>query len=604
MVAHSDPEREAMEKPNHYLTLGVSSVESQMSDEEAEKEQTRWALMRSFKGVSDTDIEAGHGALMLGFRVYFTLVMLLIGYRNIFFDPTLPGVLVTLNTLVAILITMAHFVETAKFRVNRRHQIFVIALMMIVSSVIIQYRNPTWPAISFVTALPTSVLILVLVGSWPAVIIHLLYCFIWSIIVLSSGSLALIPMIAVAIGVYPLPLMLMIFMAVALQTRERNSEQLRLAQRRLASRVDARNVLISQLKEELTIPLQAIKALPHMAAVSHQALIKQANDISKELSGQLEALRGSLEIEESDLCISPSPARVSDLLEELRRRIQPRATAKGLVFDVGSHQLLADTYEFDAKKMQFALVSLIESEAAHPEITFMSLTASCQQKTDQIHTLHIKLTFDSQLPAEIANHYFPAGQCAPPHEDKLAAINNDLSPFTLVATLLDLMGGSLHYQESDDTAESSYHIVLPLKTCSERDAEATNLQRETCFAGLRFAVVDHDPLVARMVQSLLISGGSDSVEIAPARDAVRIQKLAGRAVDVLLFDSSNLQLPIDRFVKLAVNSEDQVRLIAMHPIASDATRPSSSKISAFIPRPPTFGALKAAIESLDLTAEK
>jgi hypothetical protein len=106
------------------------------------------------------------------------------------------------------------------------------------------------------------------------------------------------------------------------------------------------------------------------------------------------------------------------------------------------------------------------------------------------------------------------------------------------------------------------------------------------------------------VQSLLIFGGCDSVEIAPARDALRIQKLAGRATDVLLFDSSNLKLPIDRFVKLAVNSEDQVRLIAMHPIASDATRPSSSKISAFITRPPTFGALKEAIESLDLRAEK
>ncbi len=593
-----------MGRPYHHLALGVSSVESQMDNQEVEKEQTWWALVRSFKGVSDTDIEAGHGALMLGFRVYFALVMLLIGYRNIFFDPSLAGFLVTLNTLVAILITMAHLVETAKFRVNRRHQILVIALMMMASSVMIQYRNPTWPAISFVTALPTSVLLLVLVGSWRAVVIHLLFCVIWSIIVLSSGSLALMPMIAVAIGVYPLPLMLMIFMAVALQTRERNSEQLRLAQHRLAARVNARNVLISQLKEEMTIPLQAIKALPYMAAVSHQALIEQANDISKEVSGQLEALRGSLEIEESDLCISPTPASVSDFLEELRRRIQPRATSKGLVFDVESHQLLADTYEFDAKKLQFALVLLIESEAVHPEITFMSLAVSCQQKTDQIHTLHIKLAFDSQLPAEMANHYFPAGQCAPPHEDKLAAINNDLSPFTLVATLLDLMGGSLHYQQSDETAESSYHIVLPLKTCSESQAEATTSQREACFAGLRFAVVDHDPLVARMVQSLLIFGGCDSVEIAPARDALRIQKLAGRATDVLLFDSSNLKLPIDRFVKLAVNSEDQVRLIAMHPIASDATRPSSSKISAFITRPPTFGALKEAIESLDLRAEK
>ena len=122
--------------------------------------------------------------------------------------------------------------------------------------------------------------------------------------------MALIPMIAVAVGVYPLPLMLMGFLAVALQTRERNSAQLKLAQHRLGMRVNARNALISQVKEEMTIPLEAIKALPLMTKVSSKALFDQANDLSTEVSAQLQALRGNLEIDKSDLLVIPAPSNV------------------------------------------------------------------------------------------------------------------------------------------------------------------------------------------------------------------------------------------------------------------------------------------------------
>jgi len=604
VVSQINPTEGAIDASGHEFSLEEPLLELPVSNAESEHELTGWALVRSFKGINDADIEAGHGALMLGFRVYFILVMLLVGYRNIMFDPTLAGVIVTLNTLVGILITAAHLVETPTFRVNRRHQILVIALMMMVSAAVIQYRNPAWPAISFVTALPTSVLLLVLVGSWPTFIIHMLYCVIWSIIVLTAGSLALIPMIAVAIGVYPLPLMLMGFLAVALQTRERNSTQLKLAQHRLGMRVNARNALISQVKEEMTIPLEAIKALPLMAKVSSQALFEQANDISNEVSAQLQALRGNLEIDKSDLLVTPAPSNVFAFMEALRRRVEPRLAAKGLVFEIDPRQLLADTYEFDAQKLQFALLALVESETACPETTFMSLEASCQQKTDDFHSLHFTLALDGALPDDTARHYFPGGHCPPPTSNELAAINNDITPFPLVATLLQRMGGSFHYRPSENGQESSYHLILPVKTCAEAPDEVRLVQNEHCFEGLRVAIIDQDLLVARLLYSILAAGGCESVELAPMRDALRIQKLSGRPIDVVFFDSSNLLIPIDRFIQVTGEGAQDIRYVAMHPTRSQGTRPTSNKISAIIPRPPTFDAVKTALEDIGLTGRK
>lgn len=604
MVSQVDPIEEALDTSRHEVVFEDFSLELPVSNSESEHELTGWALVRSFKGINDADMEAGHGALMLGFRVYFILAMLLIGYRNIVFDPTLAGVLVTLNTFVAILITMAHLVETPNFRVNRRHQILVIALMMMISAAVIQYRNPAWPAISFVTALPTSVLLLVLVGSWPAFIIHLLYCITWSIIVLAAGSLKLIPMIAVAIGVYPLPLMLMGFLAVALQTRERNSTQLKLAQHRLGMRVNARNALISQVKEEMTIPLEAIRALPLMTKVSSQALFDQANDLSKEVSAQLQALRGSLEIDKSDLSITHAPSNVFAFMEALRRRVQPRLAAKGLVFEIDPRQLLADTYEFDAQKLQFALLALVESETACPEATYMSLAASCQQKTDDFHSLHLTLTFDGVLLDDTARHYFPGGHCPPPTSNELAAINNDITPFPLVATLLQRMGGSFHYRPSEHGQESSYHLILPVKTCAEAPDEGPLVQNEHCFEGLRVAIIDQDLLVARLLYSILAAGGCESVELAPMRDALRIQKLSGRPIDVVFFDSSNLLIPIDRFIQMTGEGAQHIPYVAMHPTGSQGTRPTSNKIAAIIPRPPTFDAVKTALKDIGLTGRK
>jgi len=604
VVSQINPTEDAIDASGHEFSLEEPLLELPVSNAESEHELTGWALVRSFKGINDADIEAGHGALMLGFRVYFILVMLLVGYRNIMFDPTLAGVIVTLNTLVGILITAAHLVETPTFRVNRRHQILVIALMMMVSAAVIQYRNPAWPAISFVTALPTSVLLLVLVGSWPTFIIHMLYCVIWSIIVLAAGSLKLIPMIAVAIGVYPLPLMLMGFLAVALQTRERNSTQLKLAQHRLGMRVNARNALISQVKEEMTIPLEAIKALPLMAKVSSQALFEQANDISNEVSAQLEALRGSLEIGKSDLLITRAPSNVFAFMEALRRRVEPRLAAKGLVFEIDPRQLLADTYEFDAQKLQFALLALVESETACPDATYISLTVSCQQKTDDFHSLHFTLAFDGTLPDDTARHHFPGGHCPPPTSNELAAINNDFTPFSLVATLLQRMGGSFHYRQSDHGEESSYHLILPVRTCTESAKELSLPNIDRCFRDLRVAIIDQDILVARLMYSILAAGGCESVEIAPMRDVLRIQKLSGRPIDVVFFDSSNLLIPIDRFVEMTGKEAEHIRHVAMHPTRSQTTRPTSKKISAIIPRPPTFDAVKTVLEDIGLSGKE
>jgi hypothetical protein len=166
------------------------------------------------------------------------------------------------------------------------------------------------------------------------------------------------------------------------------------------------------------------------------------------------------------------------------------------------------------------------------------------------------------------------------------------------------MGGSFHYRPSENGQESSYHLILPVKTCAEAPDEVRLVQNEHCFEGLRVAIIDQDLLVARLLYSILAAGGCESVELAPMRDALRIQKLSGRPIDVVFFDSSNLLIPIDRFIQVTGEGAQDIRYVAMHPTRSQGTRPTSNKISAIIPRPPTFDAVKTALEDIGLTGRK
>ena len=69
-----------------------------------------------------------------------------------------------------------------------------------------------------------------------------------------------------------------------------------------------------------------------------------------------------------------------------------------------------------------------------------------------------------------------------------------------------------------------------------------------------------------MVQAILIKGGCEAVELAPMRDAPRIQKLSGRAIDLVIFDSSNSLVAIDKFVAMTSAEFGDCCLIAMHPL--------------------------------------
>ena len=158
-----------------------------------------WQLLKAFKGVSKEDIRLAHEPLMLGFRVYFIVVALLIGYRNIIVEPTPEGLFVSANTLIAVLLTMAHWFGRGTYRISPQLQISTIAIMMLGSALAIQARNPTWPAISFITRLPpATMLILMLRGTLFAFAAHLIYCVGWTITVFAVGAIEPIAFIAVA----------------------------------------------------------------------------------------------------------------------------------------------------------------------------------------------------------------------------------------------------------------------------------------------------------------------------------------------------------------------------------------------------------------------
>jgi signal transduction histidine kinase len=541
---------------------------------------------------------------MLGFRVYFIVVALLIGYRNIIVDPTPEGLFVSANTLIAVLITMAHWFGRGAYRISPQLQISTIAMMMLVSALVIQVRNPTWPAVSFITAFPATMLILMLRGTLLAFAAHLIYCVVWTIIVLTVSALKPIAIIAVAIGLYPFPMLLMGFVAAALQTRERDSQQLQLAQRRLASRVNTRNELIEKTREELALPLTALERLSDQAQVSHLALIAQAREASQLIGDVLYDLRSDLHIKKEDLIVHYEPASIRTFVSNIRRRVQNALANSGIAFEIDRRQLLTDEYMLDIRQVRRALMSLIQHKALYAGSSKIVLSVSSQQASDDRHNMQFSLQFNGNLPDAVVSNYFDAGFCKAPTIRELDAINNDPYPFTLIATLMQRMGGTLHYSPGAGDANSAYELGLSAQPAGLNSTTGSRSQRSRPFSGLRIAVVDDDPLVARMVQAMLVKGGCEAVEMAPMRDALRVQQLSGRAIDLVIFDSSNVLIGIEQFTATIAADLEDCCFIAMHPVNMSSAPPTNANISATIHRPPTLEQLRSAISESGILVKK
>ena len=554
-----------------------------------------WQLLKAFKGVSEEDIRLAHEPLMLGFRVYFIVVALLIGYRNIIVDPTPEGLFVSANTLIAVLITMAHWFGRGAYRISPQLQISTIAMMMLVSALFIQVRNPTWPAVSFITAFPATMLILMLRGTLLAFAAHLIYCVVWTIIVLTVSALKPIAIIAVAIGLYPFPMLLMGFVAAALQTRERDSQQLRLAQRRLATRVNTRNELIEKTLEELALPLAALEQLPSQARVSSDALIEQARDASEAIGDVLHDLRGNFDVNKEDLIVFYQATSIRTFVGNIRRRVQGMLASMGIAFEINRDQLLADEYLLDIRHIRSALMSLIQHKILYAGSSRMTLSIAAEQTSDDRHRIEFSLEFDGHAPEELVSPYFEGGFCQPPITRELDAINNDPYPFTLIAVLMKRMEGTFHYTAGVNDAKSAYRLILSAQPAGVYAGAESPPEPSHTFSGLRAAIVDDDPLIARMVQAILIKGGCEAVELAPMRDAPRIQKLSGRAIDLVIFDSSNSLVAIDKFVAMTSAEFGDCCLIAMHPLDKGSAPLTNTGISATVNRPPTLEELSSAI---------
>ena len=563
-----------------------------------------WELLKTFKGVSEEGIRLAHEPLMLGFRIYFIVVALLIGYRNIIVEPTPQGIFVSANTLIAVLITMAHWFGRGTYRISPQLQISTIAIMMLVSALAIQVRNPTWPAISFITAFPATMLILMLRGTLFAFAAHLVYAVAWTTIVLTLSALKPMAIIAVAIGVYPLPLMTMGFVAAALQTRERDSQRLRLAQTRLATRVNTRNELIKKTKAELALPLAALEQLSGQAQVSHLALTEQAREASQLIGDVLNDLQSDLHIKKEDLILHYRSANIRTFASNIRRRVQNSLANRGIVFEVDRRQLLTDEYMLDIRQVRRALMSLIQHEALYAGSSKIALSVSSQQATDDRHNIRFSLGFNGNLPEAIASKYFESGFCKAPTTRELDAINNDPYPFTLIATLMQRMGGTLHYSPGVGDVTSAYELMLSAQPADLDSSTGSRSQGSPPFSGLRVAIVDDDPLVARMVQAMLVNGGCEAVEMAPMRDALRLQKLSGRAIDLVIFDSSNILVGIDQFTATISADLEDCYFIAMHPVNMSSAPPTNANISATIHRPPTLEQLRSAISESGILVKK
>jgi len=166
------------------------------------------------------------------------------------------------------------------------------------------------------------------------------------------------------------------------------------------------------------------------------------------------------------------------------------------------------------------------------------------------------------------------------------------------------MGGTLHYSPGAGDANSAYELGLSAQPAGLNSTTGSRSQRSRPFSGLRIAVVDDDPLVARMVQAMLVKGGCEAVEMAPMRDALRVQQLSGRTIDLVIFNSSNVLVGIDQFTATTSADLEDCYFIAMHPVNMSSAPPTNANISATIHRPPTLEQLRSAISESGILVKK
>ncbi len=515
--------------------------------------------------------------------------------RNFLYEPTAYAWPLVLCYVALLFTTLSLPLVSARWRL-----VFA-AILLTIIALLVQIRNPDWPTVGFLPGITAIFATAMARGTLYAGLVSFVYAACSLVVMLvvqriSPANAMVLISGFVLISTAPITLVVML-----LVNRDADYVALVSSEQQLQREEVRREQLLTLLSDELSMPLDALRRLPDISG-DPQAVIAAMGQAGDDVADIIEDLKQNLVPRNSDH-FNAKRVNINNLAESIRRQLQPALAGRGVALDVEFTHTPATSYRIDGSRLRFVLTHLIRNSQLHPDATRLVLRVSGRRDSDNAHSLIFCVECDGTgLPIRDEARLFDGGVFRP----HLAVSDGpsrlgDFAELSRCAELLASMSGRLSYSFTTQGKPSYEALVKASPSSWEDDTSGTDTPSDLPLAGCRIAVVDDDPIVARMCEQLLVASGSASVAIFSMREALSTGTLMGRQFDLVFFDASSYGAGSEQLVVKIGEAVGTTRLIAMHPLPEGLML--SADVAATTERPLNAAGLSRALRSMGLQGD-
>lgn len=387
-------------------------------------------------------------------------------------------------------------------------------------------------------------------------------------------------------------LMLSIFRDIT--ERKRYEAELLAAKDAAERATAAKNRFLTNISHELRTPMQAILGLCDTmldtALTPGQAeLLRTTRQSAEALHLLLDELLDFSRFEAGGLTLDPAPFDLPELLAKLHRALAPRASSRGLAFELRIPAALPQWLTGDAFRLRQVLLNLLGNAIKFTSEGFVRLTVAPLAAPDGAARLRFQVS-DSGIgipPGQQQEIFQPFVQADGSTARKYGGAGLGLAIST---RLVDLMGG--HLVCASDAAGSTFSFALTFPV-----APAPEPGRRLRVLAVEDNAVNRELLVRSLTQL-----GHEAVAAVHGREALAV--LDAGEFDVVLMD---IQMPeMDGIAATRAIREREARDRARRPIpivaitangtAEDRRRCREAGMSGYLDKPTNRNELARALE--------
>jgi PAS domain S-box-containing protein len=387
----------------------------------------------------------------------------------------------------------------------------------------------------------------------------------------------------------------------------RNAEQLREARSVAEAASAAKSEFLSSMSHELRTPLNAILGFAQLLqrdkkeplSTRHTERVDQILKGGEHLLRLIDDILDLSRIEAGGISISAEPVSVPEVLEEVRKTLEPTAAranvAVAFAVPVPLPMIVADRTRFAQILMNFGS-NAIKYNRAGGMMKFIVSVPGPEWVRVTVADTGIGIPVDKQ--AKVFQPFQRAGQETGPIEGTGIGLS-------ITRRLAELMRGSVGFRSapaegSEFWVEMPIHTSNALSSATAADEEGGSLQLDGSRRGLVLYVEDN-PANVTFMQDLL--GNFDGIELVAATTAERGVELArARRPKVIIMD---INLPgmsgLDALRVLRESTETRgIPVIALTAAASERDRQRGEKAGfyRYLTKPVKVAELEAALETL------